>query len=133
MKHTSQAGVSCMSCEDKLKEVTPYLVAWYRKVKAVYLDVHVSWGFRDQASQQLAFTSGKSKLPWPRSKHNQQPSLAVDLFQIDEHGNAIFDPILMAKIAQAFSVGVRWGGNFPVLRDNDHFEVDEANPPDSAA
>lgn len=131
MKHTSQVGVSCLSCEAKLKEADPFLADWFHRAKVLFPDIHVSWSFRDQAAQQLAFTSGKSKLPWPRSKHNQMPSQAIDLFQIDHNGHAIFDPVLMAKVFNTFPRGVRWGGTF-AIRDNDHFELLE-NKPNSAS
>jgi len=35
-------------------------------------------GFRNQADQDRAFAEGKSQKKWPESKHNENPSKAVD-------------------------------------------------------
>lgn len=43
------------------------------------LDITVLCGFRGEAEQNAAVAAGTSKLPWPRSKHNQTPSRAVDV------------------------------------------------------
>lgn len=42
-------------------------------------DITVLCGQRGKAEQDAAFTRGTSKLQWPKSKHNQTPSLAVDI------------------------------------------------------
>ena len=42
-------------------------------------DCSVICGYRDQSSQDHAFTSGFSKLKFPQSKHNTFPSMAVDV------------------------------------------------------
>jgi peptidoglycan LD-endopeptidase CwlK len=48
-------------------------------------DFMVLCGYRGEAEQNIAFTTGKSKLRYPNSKHNKVPSLAVDIvpFPID--------------------------------------------------
>lgn len=43
------------------------------------LDITVLCGFRGEAEQNAAVAAGTSKLSWPRSKHNQTPSRAVDV------------------------------------------------------
>ena len=42
-------------------------------------DFSVICGFRGQEAQDKAYTEGKSKLKFPRSKHNTSPSTAVDI------------------------------------------------------
>ena len=42
-------------------------------------DITVICGHRGKAEQDAAFARGTSKLQWPRSKHNQMPSRAVDI------------------------------------------------------
>lgn len=49
-----------------------------------HLDFAVTCGWRNQADQDAAFKAGKSKLRWPKSKHNHEyagkpHSLAVDI------------------------------------------------------
>lgn len=43
-------------------------------------DFSVACGYRGQVEQDAAFARGDSKTPWPHSKHNVQPALAVDLW-----------------------------------------------------
>jgi peptidoglycan L-alanyl-D-glutamate endopeptidase CwlK len=42
-------------------------------------DCTVLCGHRDKAAQDEAYRTGHSMKPWPESKHNQTPSLAVDV------------------------------------------------------
>jgi peptidoglycan L-alanyl-D-glutamate endopeptidase CwlK len=44
----------------------------------IEFDCTIVCGHRDKAGQDKAFAEGKSKLPYPQSKHNHIPSLAVD-------------------------------------------------------
>jgi len=41
-------------------------------------DNTIACGFRGKADQNTAYKEGKSTLQWPNSKHNRQPSWAVD-------------------------------------------------------
>lgn len=47
------------------------------------IDCTVICGHRGRDDQNKAFVAGKSMLPWPRSKHNKIPSLAVDVAPYD--------------------------------------------------
>jgi len=42
-------------------------------------DHSVLKGFRGQAEQDQAFADGHSKVQWPNGKHNQLPSIAIDV------------------------------------------------------
>ena len=96
-------------------------------------DISVICGYRDKAAQDEAFSSGNSKARWPTSKHNQDPSLAVDIAPwISGHGIEWKDPrpwIILAgafmEKAQELDIKVRWGGLFHGLRDLGHFELSE--------
>jgi hypothetical protein len=93
--------------------------------------LHVSWAFRDEGSQNEAFKAGASKLQWPKSKHNTTQggnpcSEALDVFQINGVGQAIFDPIFCARLNAAskkLGFDLRWGGEFKTLGDSGHFEL----------
>lgn len=43
-------------------------------------DISVACGHRGEAEQDKAYAEGTSRLPWPHSKHNTLPSLAVDVW-----------------------------------------------------
>lgn len=43
------------------------------------IDFSIIEGHRPKDLQDKAFSEGKSKTPWPKSKHNELPSMAVDV------------------------------------------------------
>ena len=92
-------------------------------------------GHRNEADQNAAFASGKSKLRWPNGKHNSLPSLAVDAAPdpVDWSNWQAFYEFAGYVLATADAMGlnIRWGGNWnggPVPRgqpftDLPHFEL----------
>lgn len=129
MAHHTEDAI-CPACEEKLALAHPELVKWFREqVKPCHNDVHISWSYRDQASQEQAFLDGKSRLHFPNSKHNKRPALALDLFKLTEENAALFPPLLYAAIAsEATAAGspIEWGGSWVGrLKDLDHFQLDE--------
>lgn len=44
-----------------------------------FIDCTIIEGHRNQEAQTADFNAGRTKLPWPLGKHNQTPSLAVDV------------------------------------------------------
>lgn len=72
-------------------------------------DFTVLCGFRGQAEQDKAVKLGNSKTPWPTSKHNQTPSLAVDIapFPIDWNNIARFRELYNVVMAHAEKLGVK--------------------------
>lgn len=122
--HTSDAV--CARCAVFLERAHADLNKWFNDLKGRHPNVHIDCSYRDEAAQDLAFQTKKSNLQWPKSAHNKLPSWAVDIFQIDDTGKAIFDPIFCAKVSQeSLDLGyqLRWGGTFKALGDNDHFEL----------
>lgn len=123
--HTSDPV--CPACEEKLATAHPDLAAWYRtSVKPKYPDAHVSWGYRDQVGQEAAFEDGKTRLHFPNSAHNKVPARALDLFQINAAGSAVWEPRFFASLSDANKLDyphIIWGGNWKTLGDGDHFEL----------
>jgi hypothetical protein len=112
-------------CQEKLALAHPKLVAWFCAAKTRNPSMHVSWSYRDETSQKNAFAIGASKLHYPMSAHNKEPAMALDIFQIDDSGKAVFDPVFCAKLADEIrraNLPFIWGGNFKSLGDNDHFQ-----------
>lgn len=102
------------------------LQSFFYQLKDVYEDVHVSHVFRDEEDQNAAFESGASKLKWPNSKHNMIPAEAIDIFQIDSRGKAVFDPGFCNeayRLSKRLGFDFRWGGQFKSLGDYGHFEI----------
>jgi hypothetical protein len=126
------ADKTCLSCEDKLQSAHAVLRAWFHAVKDKYPNVHISWGYRNQADQEQAFHEGKTELHYPHSAHNavgidSKPcARALDLFQIDEDGVARFAQLFYAKIADECLQNrdpIKWGGHWKSIGDADHFEL----------
>lgn len=88
--------------------------------------MHCSWVYRDKEEQEEAFNSGASRAHFGESKHNLLPAQAVDIFQINEHGSAVFDGVFCAhlnKLANQNSFDLKWGGDFKKIGDSGHFEM----------
>jgi hypothetical protein len=136
LHHT--AGVECEACDEKLLQAHPFMRSWFKnKVKAKYVNCHISWSWRGKSDQNKFYADGKTKAMWPNSPHNQvvdeKPcSYALDLFQIDEDGIARFSQLFYARINaenETARLPVRWGGKFKSIGDADHFEYKEALDP----
>lgn len=99
------------------------------------MDITVICGHRTQEDQDKAFKQGKSKLEYPKSKHNINPSLAVDIapYPIDWKDRERF--ILLAGLVTGIGLmkgyTIRWGGAWNGLKsmkfnkfdDLPHFEI----------
>jgi len=95
-------------------------------------DIRVIEGHRDKERQNKLYRRGKSQLQYPDSKHNQQPSRAVDIapYPIDWQAHDRF--YLMAGHVQMAAYRLlrrgevahqlRWGGDW----DSDHDLDDQA-------
>lgn len=115
----------CALCEEKLAACKVELINWFHAIKSKNPSVHISWGYRDQASQEEVFSDGKSHLKFPTSAHNKIPSFAIDIFQINDAGKAVFDPAFCAMLAadiKAQGLPFIWGGNFRSIGDSGHFQ-----------
>lgn len=132
MVHHANGSDHCASCELKLRDAHPRLVEWFRLIKANHPDAHLSWTFRDEASQEQAVREGKSKLHFPKSAHNAMRdgkpcARAMDLFQLDQAGKAQFQRpwyVALAKELESRCAPLIWGGHWKSLGDLDHLELD---------
>lgn len=115
------------TCDHRLIEIMNELVK--------IMDVTILEGHRDEATQNKAFTEGKSKLKYPNGKHNSIPSRAVDVVPFPVDFNDTKKIHLMAGlvlgIASQKGIKLRWGGDWDSdmdLKDNEfndlvHFEL----------
>jgi len=118
----------------KLNQCDPRLVALLSKIVEQF-DCTVFTGHRDQEEQNELFRQGKSKLQFPHSKHNQSPSLAVDVapYPIDweDRERASYFAGYVMGVAEYMGLDIRWGGDWDKdwqVRDNSfddlwHFEL----------
>ena len=117
-----------------LRICDPRLQVLFERVVLTF-DCTVVSGYRDQAEQNSLFHRGLSKLKWPHSKHNRDPSLAVDVYPypIDWQDRDRFHYFagFVMSIAEVLEYNLRWGGDWNKdwqVRDNvfddlGHFEL----------
>ena len=98
-----------------------------------YRDCSIICGQRGEEEQNTAFDRGHSKLRYPKSKHNKQPSLAVDVIpypfggwhdvdQFREFGNFVLGVSVMLKSYGAIENEITWGGNWN-WKDYPHYQI----------
>lgn len=116
-------------CYDELDPRLQVLCDWLLQNVA---DITLLVGHRDKEGQDLAYSTGRSKLRWPQSKHNSTPSKAVDLTPSPVNLNARklreeLAFIAGAAVARARSQGlaVRWGGDWDRDGDLDNNTFDD--------
>ena len=105
-----------------------------------YMDVSLVSGHRGKEVQNEHFREGRSKLQYPQSKHNQYPSIAVDVQphpypqkETELHAALGFMAGLATVIAVKYGIELRWGGDWDMdgdVTDNDfddlfHLEIVE--------
>lgn len=119
-----------------LSEAAPPLQKLFNEV-IKYYDCAVICGHRGQAEQDAAYHAGTSQKKFPESKHNQTPSLAVDVvpYPIDWQDKERFRYFggLVKGLAIGLGIPIRWGGDWDgdndftdqTLHDLPHFEIEE--------
>lgn len=125
---------------DRLATCHPLLITLFQRVirrPDLPHDLSVVCGHRGKADQEAVFTSGASKLRWPKSKHNATPSHAVDVAPFvggaiswhNPHYDAVA-PIVKAEWAKMVAEGVvpagvtlEWGGDWVGLHDGPHWQL----------
>ena len=110
-------------------ELDPRLQEWCDRMLAEVCDISLIEGFRDEEEQDTMFRLGFSHLRWPLGKHNQIPSLAVDM---QPYPRPAKTPKLWASlgymagrgedIAKDMGLTLRWGGDWD--RDGDLTDQD---------
>jgi peptidoglycan L-alanyl-D-glutamate endopeptidase CwlK len=110
----------------KLSTCHPLLIGLVNAV-AAKTSIAVICGARNQADQDVAFATKKSRLQWPNSRHNSTPSEAVDLVPLPLDWDDIASFTTMAQVvkdtAAALSIQIEWGGDWTTFKDFDHFQL----------
>lgn len=117
-----------VTCDPRLQQLFNEVVK--------HFDCRVLCGHRTEAEQNQALHDGYSKLAWPLSKHNTNPSMAVDVvpWPVDweDRERMVYFAGLVKGVALGLGLKVRWGGDWDSdtevmdekgLRDLPHFEL----------
>jgi len=117
------------TCDQRLQEL------FYEVVK--HFDCTIIEGSRGKERQDKAYADGKSKVKYPNGKHNQFPSVAVDVapYPIDWSDRDRFHYFggFVLGVAKQKGLNIRWGGDWNMdtqTKDNKfddlvHFEIKE--------
>ena len=110
---------------ERLNSCHPSLIQICEQVVLTY-DVRVLEGYRSGKRQDELFRQNKSKLRAGESKHNQKPSIAVDLapYPIDWDNAKRFYLMAGFMFQAAHDLGhtIRWGGDW----DSDWVHTDQS-------
>jgi len=118
------------TCDKRLQDL------FLRVVKK--FDCTIIEGHRSKDRQNKLFKEGKSKLKYPKGKHNAIPSRAVDVapYPIDWNDRERFTYFAGYVLGIAYEMGlkIRWGGDWDMdtqVKDNNfddlpHFEIRDA-------
>lgn len=99
----------------KLETAHPDLQRLFLEV-VKYFDCTVLEGYRNKMAQDKAVAEGRSQTPYPTSKHNRMPSMAVDVapFPVDwaDTKRFYFFAGVVKGIALQMNIPIRWGGDW---------------------
>ena len=81
------------------------------------VDFTVIWTFRNEAQQTGMYLNGDTRNPWPTSKHNRKPSLAVDIVPYPAMYEATYEQFFelatyMFEAAMELDIPITWGGHW---------------------
>lgn len=108
-----KSGANLATCHIDLQKIFREVIKYY--------DCSVTCGERGEMEQDDLFSAGKSKVQYPNSKHNTQPSLAVDVAPYpikweDINRFAEFirfcEGIAIGKFNIRLRVGMDWNGDW---------------------
>jgi peptidoglycan L-alanyl-D-glutamate endopeptidase CwlK len=125
--YSSASANRLLTCDDRLMDVFDVVGGAY--------DCTILCGRRGKQEQDNAWKNGLSHTSWPNSKHNLDPSKAIDVapYPIDWDDTERFRRFAhyVLGVAEAMDIKLRWGGDWDMDFDvhdnrfNDlvHFEV----------
>ena len=115
------------TCDERLQEVFNEVIQ--------FVDCSVLEGHRSQERQDKLYDEGKTKVKYPRGRHNSNPSRAVDVTPYpvdweDRERQTLFAGCVLG-FARAKGIKLRWGGDWDMdfqVMDNrfddfPHFEI----------
>lgn len=117
-KFSKQSMKNLVTCHVDLQKIFQEVVKDF--------DCTVICGYRNQESQNEAYSKGYSKVTYPNSKHNTLPSLAVDVTPYPINWNDTnrmrYFAGYVIGIAHGMNIHLRWGGDW-----NSNFELKDEN------
>ena len=96
------------TCDERLQKVFNEVIK--------YVDCSVLEGHRSEERQNRLFEEGKTKVKYPKGRHNSSPSRAVDVTPYpvdwdDRERQTLFAGFVLG-IARSMDIKLRWGGDW---------------------
>ena len=110
------------TCDERLQAMADMMLSRSE------FDLTITCGHRGKKEQQDAFDKGTSKAKFGQSKHNNLPSLAIDIcpypINWDDKDERWRKMALNAMwCAGRLGFEIVWGGDFKSIKDMPHFEL----------
>lgn len=110
--------------KNNLSQCHPDLQLLFNEV-ICFIDCTVMCGHRSEEDQNKVYNSGNSKVKFPNSKHNSNPSMAVDVapypIDWDDTGRFYVFAGYVLLMADLLDIKIRWGGDW----DSDFSTTDQ--------
>ena len=122
---------------ERLNTCHPDLIAVFSEV-IKYYDCTVTCGYRGEEDQNKAFDEGRSNARYPKGKHNNSPSTAVDIYpypgDFENYDRLSHFAGFVLGVANTMGIKLRWGRDWhqefwtkkkdtTKLKDYPHFEL----------
>jgi|TARA_R100001530_G_C4310061_1_gene152765 hypothetical protein len=115
-KFSKRSRERLKSCDKRLQDVFNEVIK--------YVDCSIIEGHRSEERQNKLLKEGKTKVAYPKGRHNSFPSRAVDVvpYPVDWNDRERFHLFsgFVIGLARGMGVVLRWGGDW-----NMNFEVDD--------
>lgn len=100
----------------------PALEKWFEASQLKNPQIHTSCAGRGMRDQELVVNAGHSDAVWGKSAHNY--NLALDLFQLNENGEARFEPSWYIQVIEPLlTSNLLWYGNERSYLEYPHVEI----------
>ncbi len=124
-KFSRESLTKICSCAGELQSLLHYAISH----KDCPFDFTVLCGFRGEKEQNKAYEDGKSKLKYPKSKHNSIPALAVDIAPYPVNWNDLEKFKILTdhikKCAKEMGIIINCGIDWKNFVDAPHIELKE--------
>ena len=115
-KFGKKSRESLATCDERLQRLFNEVIN--------YVDCSVLEGHRSEERQNKLYEEGKTKVRYPKGRHNAEPSRAIDVVPYpvaweDRERFHLFAGFVLG-LAYSMDISLRWGGDW-----NQNFQVDD--------
>lgn len=120
-KYSKKSLKFLYTCDEKLIRL------FSEALKTSPMDISILAGYRGSKEQNLLQAEGHSQLIYPRSMHNKEPSLAVDVIPFPVQWEKIERFRILSYhikiVAWKLDIKIDWGGDWKNFKDYPHWQL----------